>query len=94
MAQSLIRRTSLLPGFCILSATPQGPNTNFSSGPDQAYLVAAGLVYLFSQGAAALAQLARVLQLAQDELQRGELVQQQRQSLTARVQRLMQPDLL
>ena len=46
------------------------------------------------QGAASLAQLARVLQAAQNELQRGKLVQQQRQALAARVQRLMQPDLL
>ena len=59
-----------------------------------AHLIALVRMFLVPKGRAALAQLARFVETAEDELQRAELVQQQRQAFAACIQRLMKPDLL
>ena len=87
--------TLLLDFPCYGAASPT-VYTISSSFPclPRAHLVAARLVHLLSEGAGAQAELARVIKAAQDELQGGELVEQQRQRLALWVQRLMQPNLL
>lgn len=63
-------------------------------GQPDTHLVASGLEDRLGDGRAALTQRPRRVQVAQDELEGGPLVQQQRQALAPLIQRLVQLHLL